>query len=161
MENHEKNENFEICKRISDELDKYTDGAHYKCPHCRALITRENKHDGAYGFPAYTCPECGEDFDEYDVNKPVTIYDYFADNEIFDIKYTIDENFDFCGARAMITFGGPNIYINTERESIMLRWWNESAEYSLTSSTAETVEDYFRERYNYARERYNYARDAH
>lgn len=152
MENHEKNENFEICKRISEELDKYTDGAHYKCPHCRALITRENKHDGAYGFPAYTCPECGEDFDEHDVNKPVTIYNYFADNEIFDIKYTIDENFDFCGARAMITFGGPNIYIDTERESIMLRWWNESAEYSLTSSTAETVEDYFRERYNYARD---------
>lgn len=152
MENHEKNENFEICKRISDELDKYTDGGYYKCPHCRALITRENKHDGAYGFPAYTCPECGEDFDEYDVNEPVTIYDYFADNEIFDVKYIIDENFDFCGARVMITFGGPNIYIDTERKSIILRWWNESAEYSLTSSTAEAVEDYFREMYNCARD---------
>lgn len=152
MENHEKNENFEICKRISEELDKYTDGGHYKCPHCHKLITLEKQHDGSRGLLAYNCPECGEEFEAFDEGDPVTIYDYFEENEIFDVKYIIDENLDFCGARVMIAFGGPNIYIDTERGSIMLRWWNESAEYSLPSSTAEAVEDYFREMYNCARD---------
>ena len=47
----------------------------------------------------------------------------------------------------MVAVGGPNIYIDTKKQAVMLRWWNESAEYGLLPETVKEIDGYFEEEY--------------
>lgn len=134
--------NQERCRDIADELDEYAAGRVYKCPHCGEAINLEDEHENEDGDTVYKCPHCGENFDENDAEQ-LSIYDYLVD--IYDIKYTVDDNGEYCAARIMVACGGPNIWIDTDAGAVVLRWWGDRAEYPLSSDAVEAVDDWARE----------------
>jgi hypothetical protein len=55
----------------------------------------------------------------------VSAYDYLQD--ALDIEYVIGSDKRYLGARVLVTFGGPNIWINTRTKQVEGYWWGESA----------------------------------
>jgi hypothetical protein len=55
----------------------------------------------------------------------VSAYDYLQD--ALDIEYVIGSNKQYLGARVLVAFGGPNIWINTRTKQVEGYWWGESA----------------------------------
>lgn len=134
--------NRERCKNIADELDDYAAGNVYRCPHCGEAISLQDEHENEDGDTVYKCPMCGEDFEETDAEQ-LSIYDYL--DEVYDVKYTIDDRGDYCGACIMVACGGPNIWIDTDAGAVVLRWWGDRAQYPLSSEAVEIVDDWARE----------------
>jgi hypothetical protein len=55
----------------------------------------------------------------------VSAYDYLQD--ALDIEYIIGSDKRYLGARVLVAFGGPNIWINTRTKQVEGYWWGESA----------------------------------
>lgn len=129
-----KNENFEYCKSIAQELEAIANGEKYVCADCGHIIEDDD---------ATICPEC-----ESDELMSSSIYDYFYNTEIYDIEYTIGSNTQFRAVKLMLGCGGPNVYINTNTASVELFWWTEKAEYPLAPSVVEEIDNYWEEIYS-------------
>jgi hypothetical protein len=71
------------------------------------------------------------DFDpEYsDYDEPCAA-DYLAD--ALDIEYIISSAGEYLGARVLVTFGGPNIWINTRTGTVEGAWWMDRFNASFT-----------------------------
>lgn len=136
----------ERCKAYAEELEACASGNAYICPVCGEIITADemDEHEDEDGNTLYTCPHCGANFEE-DEAEQASIYDYFKNNDIYNIEYRIDEQNDLRSVKIMIACGGPNIYIDTGKNAICLYWWGTSAEYPIDSDTAAAVEEYARE----------------
>ena len=65
------------------------------------------------------CPEC-------ETRNPDTMsgFDYISD--VLDVNWVLDSNREFKGARLLIAFGGPNIWINTDTQTVEGHWWGDS-----------------------------------
>ena len=50
--------------------------------------------------------------------------DYLED--ALDIQYIISSDKEYLGARVLVAFGGPNIWINTQTQTIEGYWWGDS-----------------------------------
>ena len=136
------------CKAYAEELDAIASGRAYICPHCGEMVTAEeldeSEHEDEDGNTLCTCPHCGADFERDDA-ETASIYDYFNKNDIYNIEYRIDGQNDLRSVEIMIACGGPNIYIDTGKNAVLLRWWGTSAQYPINSDTAAAVEEYARE----------------
>ena len=44
-----------------------------------------------------------------------------------DIEYIVDNQKEYRGARVLVSFGGPNIWVDTRRGIVEGSWWNETA----------------------------------
>ena len=51
--------------------------------------------------------------------------DYLSD--VLDIQYIVSSDRQYLGARILVAFGGPNIWINTQSGVIEGYWWGDSA----------------------------------
>lgn len=134
----EDDENRATCKRIAEELEAYAGGDCVKCPHCGALHYRHDfdKSENEDGETVYTCPDCGEEVDDPDDLETLYLYNYFEENKIYNIEFRIDGSGDMRSVEIMIGCGGPNIYIDTERRAVVLRWWGSSAEFPIECADA-------------------------
>ncbi|MCS5550270.1 MAG: hypothetical protein NZ811_02010 [Gammaproteobacteria bacterium] len=65
------------------------------------------------------------DDEQYTIGDTVNGWDYIKD--CLDIEYTINSDRTYKGARVLVAFGGPNIWINTRTEEIEGYWWGMSA----------------------------------
>lgn len=130
-------ENWEHCKRIAEELDAYAEGRIYKCPHCGELFDIDDAEETEDG---HTCPHCGEEIEDGDEEQQ-SLYDYFDD--IYDIEYRIDSNWELRSVQIMVACGGPNIYIDTADAEVKLFWWSDRASYPISYSTRDEIESYF------------------
>jgi len=66
-------------------------------------------------------------FDDNDLNvdgEPMTAFDYLQD--ALDIEYIVNSKGEYLGARVMVAFGGPNIWINTRTNTVEGHWWADS-----------------------------------
>lgn len=52
-------------------------------------------------------------------------FDYLAD--ALDIEYIVNNKGEYLGARVLVAFGGPNIWIDTRRGMVDGHWWSDSA----------------------------------
>ena len=52
-------------------------------------------------------------------------FDYLED--VLDIQYIVSSEKKYLGARVLVAFGGPNIWINTQTKTVEGYWWDESA----------------------------------
>ena len=69
-----------------------------------------------------------EGFDSADLNgdgEELTAFDYLQD--ALDIEYIVNSKREYLGARVLVAFGGPNIWINTRTKKVEGYWWNELA----------------------------------
>ena len=51
--------------------------------------------------------------------------DYLGD--CLDIQYIVSGQKEYLGARVLVAFGGPNIWINTQTGTVEGYWWGDSA----------------------------------
>ena len=74
-----------------------------------------------------TYEECGMDHEEHGCEPDdfISGFDYLSD--MLDIEYTISSDGNFLGARILVAFGGPNIWIDTRHERVEGYWWGDSA----------------------------------
>jgi hypothetical protein len=59
-------------------------------------------------------------------------FDYLED--ALDIEYTFNSQGQYLGARVLVAFGGPNIWVNTRTGTVEGQWWGDSATASFTDS---------------------------
>ena len=57
-------------------------------------------------------------------NDIISGYDYLTD--VLDIQYIVNSASEFIGARVLVAFGGPNIWIDTARSIVEGAWWQDS-----------------------------------
>jgi predicted RNA-binding Zn-ribbon protein involved in translation (DUF1610 family) len=147
--NYENNRNH--CKAIAEEIELYTNGSSYKCPHCEQIHSfdeyEQSEHENENGDTCYTCPNCGGDVDESEL-EAVSIYDYFADTDIYDIEYHIGSDKEYRSVVLMVACGGPNIYIDTATKNVELYWWTDRASYPLSLEAVNEIDNYFEELFN-------------
>lgn len=133
-------ENWDSCRHISDELEKYVDGYMYTCPDCGEVIEMpENVGD------KYKCPFCGlvEQVEEF---NQLSLYDYFVD--FLDIYFIVNSRKEYSACRICVACGGPSIYIDTEKRAVCLYWWTDSAKYFMRSDVIDAVNDWAEEYFN-------------
>jgi hypothetical protein len=66
-------------------------------------------------------------FDETETNydgEQMSAFDYLQD--ALDIEYIVNSKKEYLGARVLVAFGGPNIWINTRTKQVEGAWWGES-----------------------------------
>jgi hypothetical protein len=84
------------------------------------------------GRQCESCTECGADLGkssfcpECEASNPdfLSGFDYIAD--VLDINWILDSNREFKGARLLVAFGGPNIWIDTAKQTVEGHWWGDS-----------------------------------
>ena len=134
----ERDENRDYCKRIVDKLESYVAGGVRRCPCCGDTITRDWYDVG----DRFQCPNCG-DVSDVDDWEELSLWDYMSD--VLDYEFVIDSNREFQAIRVYVTLGGPSGWIDTEHQTVELRWGGESACYGLLSDTVDAVEEWGRE----------------
>ncbi len=46
--------------------------------------------------------------------------------DVLDIEYIVNGSREYLGARVLVAFGGPNIWINTRTNTVEGYWWGDS-----------------------------------
>lgn len=82
----------------------------------------------------------------YDDDQPEDergAFDYLQD--VLDIEYTVTSDKKYIGARVLVAFGGPNIWINTRTKTVEGYWWGDYAEASFEDEMGldEALEELF------------------
>ena len=70
-------------------------------------------------------------------------FDYLQD--ALDIEYIVNSKREFLGARVLVAFGGPNIWINTRTNRVEGAWWADRADAGFTDNLGlnEALEELF------------------
>lgn len=66
-------------------------------------------------------------FSDDDLNydgEPMSAFDYLQD--ALDIEYIVNGKREVLGARILVAFGGPNIWINTRTKQVEGYWWGDT-----------------------------------
>ena len=73
-------------------------------------------------------------FTEDDVidGEPMSAFDYLQD--ALDIEYIVNSKCEYLGARVLVAFGGPNIWVNTRTSTVEGAWWRARAEASFADN---------------------------
>lgn len=137
-------DNTAECISIANELDALASGNMIRCPECGEIVSLPYEEGEGVEL------DCGCKVDIDDIDG-VSMYDYFKDN-IYDIEYTINGDFDYRGVRVMIACGGPNIYIDTNTSRVELYWGSSKACAYIEYRTRDAIDAYFEDLYNMRRE---------
>jgi len=76
-----------------------------------------------------------EGFDSADLTddgEEMTAFDYLEG--ALDIEYIVNSKGEYLGARVLVAFGGPNIWVNTRTGIVEGAWWADRAEASFTDN---------------------------
>ena len=66
----------------------------------------------------------GDDDLNYD-GEEMSAFDYLQD--ALDIEYIVNGKREYLGARVLVAFGGPNIWVDTRRGIVEGAWWGKHA----------------------------------
>ena len=69
----------------------------------------------------------GDDDLNYD-GEEMSAFDYLQD--ALNIEYIVNGKGEYLGARVLVAFGGPNIWVNTRTGTVEGAWWSDRAEAS-------------------------------
>lgn len=139
----ERADNIELLKAIQSGDTSATDEAKSDARDLFAELEREiEKAKNDDGETCYTCPNCGEEIEESEL-EAVSMYDYLAD--ALDVEYIVNSNKEFQSVKICVAWGGPGIYIDTDKKAVCLYWWGDSAFYSMSSEAVEAVDEWAQE----------------
>ena len=143
----EREENYQYCRRIAEEIENVADGKLYRCPHCGNDFCMDDaeEYETEDGDTAIHCPNCNEEL-LTDELEPLSVYDYFSD--ALDIEFTIDAQREYKGICIWVTVGGPSIWVDTNAGEVKLAWWGERATAYLSRSACDAIDEYGEELYN-------------
>ena len=63
------------------------------------------------------------DDDSCNATDGISGLDYIAD--VLDIEYTVNHKGEYLGARILVAFGGPTIWVDTRRQTVEGAWWGD------------------------------------
>lgn len=109
------------CQSIADTLSRYLNGEYY-CDDC------------GIWFKGDECPECKMNRDDCD-----DLYEYISD--ALDIKIVVDLRDYVYGCRITMGWGGPNIYIDTEKEEVQGYWGTDEIHIPLSSEMCNRIDE--------------------
>jgi hypothetical protein len=66
--------------------------------------------------------------EENEYGETQTAMDYLQD--VLDIQYIVTGSGDYLGARILVAFGGPNIWVDTQKGIVEGHWWGDYAKAS-------------------------------
>ena len=66
---------------------------------------------------------------EWQDEENQTAFDYL-NSDALEIKYVLDEAQNYLGAKILVSFGGPNIWINTQHNTVDGYWWGDDSSFS-------------------------------
>jgi hypothetical protein len=69
---------------------------------------------------------------DVDSEGEFSAFDYLQD--ALDIEYIVNRKGEYLGARVLVAFGGPNIWVNTRTKTVEGHWWGDSATASFTDN---------------------------
>ena len=69
---------------------------------------------------------------DIDSEGEYSAFDYLQD--ALDIEYIVNSKREYLGARVLVAFGGPNIWVNTRTGTVEGHWWGDSASATFTDS---------------------------
>jgi len=79
------------------------------------------------------CQECAGDINDdgycVDCNNEyhdLSGFDYLEG--VYDIQYIVTGDKQYLGARVLVAFGGPNIWVNTQTATVEGSWWVDKAD---------------------------------
>lgn len=103
----------ELQKRVNSIANDINEGLEQAfCPDCHQF------HD----ISAQFCPSCGEPTDTASMSGFMYL------NDVLDIQYTVSSDLKtMLGARLLVSYGGPNIWIDTMRGEVEGFWGSETA----------------------------------
>lgn len=81
-------------------------------------------------------------------------YDYLSN--ALDFRWIVQNDLTFIGARILVAFGGPNVWIDTDKKKVEGYWWGDyaSADYSEDSlGLQECVGELYQSRLDEAKRR--------
>jgi hypothetical protein len=58
-------------------------------------------------------------------DEPISVYDYLSD--ALDIQYIVNSKGGYLAGRVLVAFGGPNIWVNTQTNTVEGYWWGDKA----------------------------------
>jgi len=93
---------------------------------------------------------------EYDneVGGECSAFDFLCD--ALDFRWIVQNDLEFIGARVLVAFGGPNIWIDTTTQKVEGYWWGDYAEASYHKDPMglnDALEDLYRSRLDDAKRR--------
>lgn len=114
------------CRGIAAELDKLARGAFY----------RDESGEG-HDIEDEEIDDVPDDWEQ------MSIGDYFED--YYNLRYVVDESGEYFAVKVLIACGGPNIWVNTESQSVDLFWWGDEASWPLSSEAVAEIDALFSE----------------
>ncbi len=69
---------------------------------------------------------------DIDSEGEYSAFDYLEG--VLDIEYIVNSKGEYLGARVLVAFGGPNIWVNTRTHMVEGAWWGDSANASFTDN---------------------------
>lgn len=132
-------ENREHCKHIAEELEEYAEGQVYRCTECGSICTvEEDEDEDGFTVCKTSCGCCLE----YEPEQ-LSVLDFIQD--AYDIEYRVGSDREYRSVKIMVACGGPNIYIDTARRLVTLHWWGDYAEYPISSTACDALDEYMEE----------------
>ena len=83
---------------------------------------------------------------DFELEEGEDLLGYLEHNQIMDIKYVLDSNYDYVGCQLLVAFGGPNIWIDTQDQQVKGYWWGDNIIWNYYTDSVG-LDDYFREIY--------------
>lgn len=62
-----------------------------------------------------------------DTDEEMTAYDYL--NDVLDIRYIINQDRSYHGAQLLLTYGGPNTWLDTTDGELAVYWGDKAVRY--------------------------------
>ena len=139
----EKNENLKHVQAIVETMKKYASGDYFIWNGELFPIDKDEfcKKEGClYREGVYIMPG-GEKIPQ-DELEVATIGDYFDD--FYDIDYVIGSDKHYKACRVLVAYGGPDIYVDTWLQQVLLSWWGKHAEAYIPDDLCEQIDDFFK-----------------
>ena len=140
-----------MVQAIVEDMKKYASGGYFMydgdlypidtdefCKKEGCTIRQEKVYDEIHIF--YVMPD-GEAIFEGDV-EIADIGDYFDD--FYDIDYVIGSDKHYKACRVLVAYGGPDIYVDTWLQQVLLSWWGKHAEAYIPDDLCEQIDDFFK-----------------
>jgi hypothetical protein len=130
-------DNKEHVEYIAKRLTEIANGDWYICHACGEMVHADSLGDNV-GNETLSCPSC--DSDDF---TTMSLFDYFQD--VFNIEYRVESRRSdtIKSVELLVTYGGPDIYIDTGDRKVKLYWGCDYAEARIPQHVAELIRDSF------------------
>lgn len=113
-------DNHERCRLFAEELEAYVEGRAYYDEYGEVCIAEDSDE----------IPEDAEQAYYWDVN------------DVYGVRYIVDERGELTAVRYMVACGGPTVYLDTESGDVELYWGSDVASYPMSTEAVAWLEEF-------------------